>query len=96
MVSFNRLHYERKDKQILGGGASRSPGEKRMAATLGPMDTVIVSKFIKTLEVAEGLPTGPEQAKIHKRESDRPPSDIFKTRTELMYGGQGKIRITLT
>jgi hypothetical protein len=61
-----------------------------MAATLGPMDTVIVSKFIKTLEVAEGLPTGPEQAKIHERESDRPPSDIFKTRTELMYGGQGK------
>jgi hypothetical protein len=54
------------------------------------MDTVIVSKFIKTLEVAEGLPTGPEQANIHERESDRPPSDIFKTRTELMYGGQGK------
>ena len=52
-----------------------------MAATLGPMDTVIVSKFIKTLEVAEGLPTGPEQANIHKRESDRPPSDTFKTRT---------------
>ena len=90
MVSFDRLHYKRKDKQILGGGALRSPGEKRMAATLGPMDTVIVSKFIKTLEVAEGLPTGPEQANNHERESDRPPSDIFKTRTELMYGGQGK------
>jgi hypothetical protein len=47
MVSFDRLHYERKDKQILGGGALRSPGEKRMAATLGPMDTVIMSKFMQ-------------------------------------------------
>jgi len=54
------------------------------------MDTVIISKFIKTLEVAEGLPTGPEQAKLHERESERPPSDIFNIRTELMYGGQGK------
>ncbi len=57
---------------------------------MGPMDTVIVRKFIKTLAVAEGLPTGTEQAQINERESDRPPSDIFKTRTELMYGGQGK------
>jgi hypothetical protein len=57
---------------------------------LGPMDTVIMSKFIKTLEVAEGPPTGPEQAQLHERESDRPPSDMFKTGTELMYGGQGK------
>jgi hypothetical protein len=55
------------------------------------MDTVIVSKFIKTLLVAEGpRPTGPEQAQLHERESDRPPSDMFKTGTELMYGGQGK------
>jgi hypothetical protein len=61
-----------------------------MAATLGPMNTVIVSKVIKTLKVAEGLPMGPEQAQIHERESNRPPSDIFKTGTELMYGGQGK------
>ena len=61
-----------------------------MAATLGPMNTVIVNKFIKTLKVAEGLPTGPERAQIHERESDRPPRDIFKTETELMYGGKGK------
>jgi hypothetical protein len=54
------------------------------------MDTIIVSKFIKTLSVAEGPPTGSEQAQLHERESDRPPSDIFKTGTELMYGGQGK------
>ena len=61
-----------------------------MAATLGPMDTVIASKFIKTLLVAEGPPTGSDQAQLHARESDRPPSDIFKMGTELMYGGQGK------
>ena len=61
-----------------------------MAAALGPMDTVIVSKFIKTLSVAEGPPTGSEQAQLHKQESNRPPSDTFKTVTELMYGGQGK------
>ena len=54
------------------------------------MNTVIVSKFIKTLKVAEGPSMGPEQAQIHERESNRPPSDIFKTGTELMYGGQGK------
>ena len=61
-----------------------------MAAVLGPMDTVIVSKFIKTLSVAEGPPTGAERAQLHEGESDKPPSDLFKTGTELMYGGQGK------
>ena len=61
-----------------------------MAATLGPMDTVIVSKFIKTLSVAEGPPTGAERVQLHEGESDKPPSDLFKTGTELMYGGQGK------
>jgi len=54
------------------------------------MDTVIVSKFIKTLSVAEGPPTGAERAQLHEGESDKPPSDLFKTGTELMYGGQGK------
>jgi len=54
------------------------------------MDTVIVSKFIKTLSVAEGPPTGAERAQLHQRESNEPPSDLFKTGTELMYGGQGK------
>jgi hypothetical protein len=54
------------------------------------MDTVIANKFIKTLSVAEGSPMGSEQVQLHKQESNRPPSDIFKTGTELMYGGQGK------
>jgi hypothetical protein len=54
------------------------------------MDTVIVSKFIKTLSVAEGPPTEAERAQLHEGESDKPPSDLFKTGTELMYGGQGK------
>ena len=62
-----------------------------MAVTLGSMDTVIMSNFIKMLSVAEGPPTGSEQAQLHEQESDRPPSsDLFKTGTELMYGGQGK------
>jgi len=61
-----------------------------LAATLGPLDTIIVSKFIKTLSVAEGPPTGSEQAQLHERESDRPPNNLFKMGMELMYGGQGK------
>ncbi len=61
-----------------------------MAAALGPMDTVIVSKFIKTLSVAEGPPTGSEQDQQHERKSNTTPSDNFKTGTKLMYGGQGK------
>jgi len=89
-VSFDRLSYGRKHEQILGGGTLRSTGEKRLAAVLGPMDTVIVSKLIKTLSVAEGPPTGAERAQLHEGESDKPPSDLFKMGTELMYGGQGK------
>jgi hypothetical protein len=49
-----------------------------------------VSKFIKTLLVAEGPPTGYEQAQLNKREINRPPSNTFKTGMELMYRGQGK------
>jgi hypothetical protein len=61
-----------------------------MAAKLGPMETVIVSKFIKTLGVVEGIPTGSQQAQTHKKESGKAPSNAFKTGKELMYGRQGK------
>ncbi len=62
-----------------------------MAATLGPMDTVIANKFIRTLAVGEEPPKGsPVQALGHKQKGDSQPTNIFKTRTELMYGGQGK------
>jgi hypothetical protein len=54
------------------------------------METVIVSKFIKTLGVVEEIPTGSQRAQTHKKESDKAPSDAFKTGKELMYGGQGK------
>ena len=62
-----------------------------MAASLGPMDTVIANKFIKTLAVAEEPPKGTVQAQGHKQKGDSLPNIIFKTGMELMYGGQGKI-----
>ncbi len=62
-----------------------------MSATLGPMDTVIANKFIKTLAVADELHNGNAPAQGHKQKGGIPPSDIFKTATELMYGGQGKM-----
>ncbi len=69
----------------------RSAGEKRLAATLGPMDTVIANKFIKTLAVAEEPPKGIAiQAQGHEQKGDSQPTSIFKTGTEMMYGGQGK------
>ncbi len=69
----------------------RSAGEKRLAATLSPMDTIIANKFIRTLAEGEEPPTGiPVQAQGHEQKGDSQPTDIFKTRTELMYGGQGK------
>jgi hypothetical protein len=77
----------------------RSSGEKRLAATLGPMDTVIANKFIKTLAVAEEPPKGTDiHAQGHEKKSDIPTNNIFKMGTELMYGGQGKVRnnISLT
>ncbi len=61
-----------------------------MVAALGPVDSVIVSKFIKTVSVAEGPPTGSEQDQQHERKSNTTPSNNFKTGTKLMYGGQGK------
>ena len=54
------------------------------------MDTIVANKFIKTLSVAEEPPTGSEEVQLHERESNNPPSNRFKTGTELMYGGQGK------
>jgi len=63
------------------------------------MDTVIANKFIKTLAVAEEPPKGTDmQAQEHKKKSDIPTNNIFKTETELMYGGQGKVtnNISLT
>ncbi len=54
------------------------------------MDTIVANKFIKTLSVAEEPPTGSEEVQLHERESNNPPSNRFKTGTELMYVGQGK------
>ena len=63
-----------------------------MAATLGPMDTVIANKFISTLAVAEEPPKGTDmQAKGHEKKSNIPTNYIFKTGMELMYGGQGEV-----
>ena len=73
-----------------------SAGEKPLAAMLGPMDTVIANKFIKTLAVAEEPPKGTAmQAQGHEQKGDSPPNNIFNTGTELMYGGQGKLQIIL-
>ncbi len=93
------LYYGNNNKQAVGGGAVRSSGEKWLAATLGPMDTVIANKFIKTLSVAEEPSKGTAmQAQGHEQKGNSLPTNIFKTGTELMYGGQGKStnNITLT
>ena len=69
----------------------RSAGEKRLVAMLGPMDTIIANKFIRTLAVAEEpLKGNATQAQGHKQKGDSQPTSIFKTGTKLMYGGQGK------
>ena len=69
----------------------RSAREKRLAATLGPMDTVIANKFIRTLAVTEEPPKGTAmQAQGHEQKGDSQPTSIFKTGTELMYKGHGK------
>ena len=60
-------------------------------AMLGPMDTIIANKFIRTLAVAEEpLKGNATQAQGHKQKGDSQPTSIFKTGTKLMYGGQGK------
>lgn len=54
------------------------------------MDAAIASKFVKTLQVAEGQPKRP----VHMIENDgkegKPTANKFQTGTELLYGGQGK------
>jgi hypothetical protein len=55
------------------------------------MDTIIASKFVRTLAVGEEPPkesTGPAQG--HEQKGESAPDTTFKTRAELMYGGQGK------
>ncbi len=98
-MPIDRLYYGNNNKKTVKGGAVRSSGEKRLAATLGPMDTVIANKFINTLAVAEEPPKGTDmQAQGHEKKSDIPTNNIFKTGMELMYGGQGKVtnNISLT
>ena len=58
------------------------------------MESVIANKFIKTLSVAEGPSRGSVRATSQVTTSSTPPNGIFKTGTELMYGGQGKITST--
>ena len=49
----------------------QTAGEKRLAAMLGPMDTVIANKFIRTLAVAEEPPKGNAvQAQGHEQKGD--------------------------
>jgi hypothetical protein len=58
---------------------------------LGPMDTIIASKFIRMLAVGEEPPKGsPMPAQGHEQKGESTPTDTFKMRAELMYGGQGK------
>ena len=84
-MPIDRLYYGNNNKPTVGGSAVRSAGEKRLAATLGPMDTVIANKFIKTLAVAEEPPEGTAmQAQGHKQKGDSQPTNIFKMGTELM------------
>ena len=58
---------------------------------MGPMDTIIANKFIKTLLVAEEPPKGTVRAHEHEHKGNSQPNNTFKMGTELMYGGQGKI-----
>ena len=72
-------------------GKKQTIGEKRLAATLGPMDAAIASKFVKTLQVAEGQQKRP----VHMIENDvkegKPTANKFQMGMELiLYGGQGK------
>jgi len=69
-------------------------GEKRLAAKLGPMDTAIANKFIKTLATAEAPSRERGQAPGQDIKGNTPPTNTFKTETELKYGGQGKLTTT--
>ena len=72
----------------------QTAGDKRLAAALGPLEFVNAKKFIKTLSVAEAPSRGSVPATSQVTTSGAPPNGIFKTGTELMYGGQGKITST--
>ncbi len=67
---------------------------KRLAATLGALDDAIANKFVKILQVAEGQ----QKRRVHMIENDvkedKTTANRFKTGTELLYGGQGKITNT--
>ena len=56
-------------------------GEKRLAANLGPMDTAIANKFIKTLATAEAPSRGRVQAPGQDTKGNTPPTDTFKMGT---------------
>jgi hypothetical protein len=61
---------------------------------MGALESVIANKFIKTLSVAEGPSRGSVPATSQVTTSGTPPNGIFKTGTELMYRGQGKVMST--
>ena len=75
-------------------GATRTLGDKRLAAALGPLDTVFATKFIKTLAVDDAPSQGTTTTTKGITESGTGPQDTFKPGMELMYGGQGKITNT--
>ena len=63
---------------------------------MGPLDADIANKFIRTLGTSEAPSRGRIQAPGQDTQGDTPPpNDTFKTGTELMYGGQGKIQNTI-
>jgi hypothetical protein len=72
----------------------QTAGEKRLAATLGPLDAVIANKFIKTLSAIETPSRGMAPTTSEGTISGAPPNGTFKMGTELMCGGQGKITNT--
>ncbi len=61
---------------------------------MGPLDAAIANKFVKILQVAEGQ----QKWTVHMIEDDikedKTTANRFKTGTELLYGGQGKITNT--
>jgi hypothetical protein len=61
---------------------------------LGPLDAAIANKFVKILQVAEGQ----QKRTVHMIKDDikeeKTTANRFKTGTELLYGGQGKITET--
>ena len=54
------------------------------------MDAAIASKFVKTLQVAEGQLKRPVHMIENDVKEDKPTAKKFQTGKELLYGGQGK------